>query len=232
MAATLIAGVAVPARHRHCSSHRSRELTENSSLLRLTASFANPQRIFPVPSSQEAQVPCHPLVRHHPFISRVVNLEISASQFTESFKLEKPVIVIDNYDSFTYNLVQYLGCLGCPLEVYRNDELTIEELKMKEPSGILISPGPGTPQDSGISLDTVVKLGPHIPLFGVCMGLQCMGEAFGGKIVRSPLGVMHGKKSLVYYDENGEDGLLAGLPKCFHSSQGVFETDFKGIGPF
>ncbi|KAL5760793.1 hypothetical protein ACOSP7_019282 [Xanthoceras sorbifolium] len=126
-----------------------------------------------------------------------------------------PIIVIDNYDSFTYNLCQYMGELGCHFEVYRNDELTVEELKRKNPRGVLISPGPGAPQDSGISLQTVLELGPTVPLFGVCMGLQCIGEAFGGKIVRSPLGVMHGKSSLVYYDEKGEDGLFAGLSNPF-----------------
>ncbi|KDO60851.1 hypothetical protein CISIN_1g027062mg [Citrus sinensis] len=126
---------------------------------------------------------------------------------------KNPIIVIDNYDSFTYNLCQYMGELGYHFEVYRNDELTVEELKRKNPRGVLISPGPGAPQDSGISLQTVLELGPTVPLFGVCMGLQCIGEAFGGKIVRSPLGVMHGKSSLVYYDEKGEDGLLAGLSK-------------------
>lgn len=128
---------------------------------------------------------------------------------------EKPVVVIDNYDSFTYNLCQYLGDLGCLCEVYRNDELTVEELREKEPCGVVISPGPGTPHDSGISLETVLKLGPTTPIFGVCMGLQCIGEAFGGKIVRSPLGVMHGKKSLIYYNEHGDEGLLAGLPNPF-----------------
>ncbi|KAK4261843.1 hypothetical protein QN277_004787 [Acacia crassicarpa] len=126
-----------------------------------------------------------------------------------------PIIVIDNYDSFTYNLCQYMGELGFRFEVYRNDELTVEELKRKNPRGVLISPGPGIPQDSGISLQTVLELGPTVPLFGVCMGLQCIGEAFGGKIVRSPQGVMHGKSSLVYYDEKGEDGLLSGLPNPF-----------------
>ncbi|GLT96842.1 hypothetical protein SLE2022_144370 [Rubroshorea leprosula] len=130
-------------------------------------------------------------------------------------KSENPIIVIDNYDSFTYNLCQYMGELGFHFEVYRNDELTVEELKSKNPRGVLISPGPGTPQDSGISLQTVVELGPTVPLFGVCMGLQCIGEAFGGKIVRSPYGVMHGKSSLVYYDEKGEDGLFAGLSNPF-----------------
>ncbi|KAL3652864.1 Ankyrin repeat and SOCS box protein 2 [Castilleja foliolosa] len=134
-----------------------------------------------------------------------------------------PIIVIDNYDSFTYNLCQYIGELGSEFEVYRNDELTVDELKqsqvllveIKSPRGILISPGPGAPQDSGISLQTVLELGPTVPLFGVCMGLQCIGEAFGGKIVRSPYGVVHGKSSPVYYNEGGEDGLFAGLSNSF-----------------
>ncbi|OAY29347.1 anthranilate synthase beta subunit 1, chloroplastic [Manihot esculenta] len=132
-----------------------------------------------------------------------------------SREMKNPIIVIDNYDSFTYNLCQYMGELGCHFEVYRNDELTVEELKRKNPRGVLISPGPGTPQDSGISLQTVLELGPLVPLFGVCMGLQCIGEAFGGKIVRSPYGVMHGKSSPVYYDEKGEDGLFSGLNSPF-----------------
>ncbi|GJN27360.1 hypothetical protein PR202_gb15378 [Eleusine coracana subsp. coracana] len=116
---------------------------------------------------------------------------------------KQPIIVIDNYDSFTYNLCQgkknmssdivclvmkYMGELGLNFEVYRNDELTIEDVKRKNPRGILISPGPGEPQDSGISLQTVLELGPTIPIFGVCMGLQCIGEAFGGKIIRAPSG--------------------------------------------
>ncbi|OIT01529.1 PREDICTED: anthranilate synthase beta subunit 1, chloroplastic-like [Nicotiana attenuata] len=130
-------------------------------------------------------------------------------------RTKSPIIVIDNYDSFTYNLCQYMGELGCNFEVYRNDELTVDELKKKNPRGILISPGPGAPQDSGISLQTVLELGPTVPLFGVCMGLQCIGEAFGGKIVRAPYGVMHGKSSPVYYNEGGEDGLFAGLSNPF-----------------
>lgn len=130
-------------------------------------------------------------------------------------KTTNPIVVIDNYDSFTYNLCQYMGELGCNFEVYRNDELTVDELKKKNPRGVLISPGPGTPQDSGISLQTVLELGPIVPLFGVCMGLQCIGEAFGGKIVRSPYGVMHGKSSLVYHNEGGEDGLFTGLSNPF-----------------
>ncbi|KAG0526150.1 hypothetical protein BDA96_06G120700 [Sorghum bicolor] len=128
---------------------------------------------------------------------------------------KQPIIVIDNYDSFTYNLCQYMGELGLNFEVYRNDELTIEDVKRKNPRGILISPGPGEPQDSGISLQAVLELGPTIPIFGVCMGLQCIGEAFGGKIIRAPSGVMHGKSSPVYYDEELGKALFNGLPKSF-----------------
>ncbi|KAL5070924.1 hypothetical protein RYX36_021811 [Vicia faba] len=142
-------------------------------------------------------------------------VEVNSKKAVSVGKSNDPIVVIDNYDSFTYNLCQYLGEVGFHYEVYRNDELTVEELKRKNPRGILISPGPGTPQDSGIALQTVLELGPTVPVFGVCMGLQCMGEAFGGKIVRAPNGVMHGKSSLVYYDEKGEDGLLAGLPNPF-----------------
>jgi anthranilate synthase component 2 len=141
-------------------------------------------------------------------------IEIS-TDLPEHGKPERAILVIDNYDSFTYNLCQYLGDLGASFDVCRNDELTVEEVRKKNPRGILISPGPGTPHDSGISLQTVYELGPTIPLFGVCMGLQCIGEAFGGKIVRSPFGVMHGKRSLIYYDEKGEDGIFVGLPNPF-----------------
>lgn len=139
----------------------------------------------------------------------------SVNDVSDAQKKTNPIVVIDNYDSFTYNLCQYIGELGFDFEVYRNDELTLDELKRKNPRGILISPGPGTPQDSGISLQTVLELGPTVPLFGVCMGLQCIGEAFGGKIVRSPYGVMHGKSSLVYYNEGNEEGLFSGLSNPF-----------------
>ncbi|CAN6309599.1 unnamed protein product [Urochloa humidicola] len=130
-----------------------------------------------------------------------------------------PIIVIDNYDSFTYNLCQYMGEVGANFEVYRNDEITVEEIKKISPRGILISPGPGTPQDSGISLQTVTELGPSIPLFGVCMGLQCIGEAFGGKVVRSPYGVVHGKGSPVHYDEKLDGTLFSGLPNPFQAGR-------------
>ncbi|CAI5534723.1 unnamed protein product, partial [Closterium sp. Naga37s-1] len=127
-----------------------------------------------------------------------------------------PVVVVDNYDSFTYNLCQYLGDLGCEHVVYRNDDITIDDLQKMDPRGVLISPGPGTPDDSGISLDVVRRLGPTVPLFGVCMGLQCMGQAYGGRIVRAPGGVMHGKTSPVLHSMAESDlGLLAGLPSPF-----------------
>uniref|UniRef100_A0ACD5V5J9 Uncharacterized protein n=1 Tax=Avena sativa TaxID=4498 RepID=A0ACD5V5J9_AVESA len=132
---------------------------------------------------------------------------------------KQPIIVIDNYDSFTYNLCQYMGELGLNFEVYRNDELTIEEVKKLNPRGILISPGPGEPQDSGISLQSVLELGPTIPIFGVCMGLQCIGEAFGGKIIRVPSGVMHGKSSPVYYDEVLGKSLFEGLANPFTAAR-------------
>ncbi|KAM5566962.1 hypothetical protein ABKV19_015205 [Rosa sericea] len=142
--------------------------------------------------------------------SMVVNETNSKPSVSEK-RANSPIVVIDNYDSFTYNLCQYMGELGCHFEVYRNDELTVDELKRKNPRGVLISPGP----DSGISLQTVLELGPIVPLFGVCMGLQCIGEAFGGKVVRSPYGVVHGKSSPVYYNEKEEDSLFAGLSNPF-----------------
>ncbi|XP_076919088.1 anthranilate synthase beta subunit 2, chloroplastic-like [Bidens hawaiensis] len=150
-----------------------------------------------------------------PRLCHAINENASSNSIGVVSKNSNPIIVIDNYDSFTYNLCQYMGELGCNFEVYRNDELTVDELRKKYPRGILISPGPGAPQDSGISLQTVLELGPEVPLFGVCMGLQCIGEAFGGKIVRSPYGVMHGKSSLVYHDEGGEDGLFTGISNPF-----------------
>lgn len=153
--------------------------------------------------------------RVFPRICHAISEKESSSSLGGLAKNNNPIIVIDNYDSFTYNLCQYMGELGCNFEVYRNDELTVDELRKKNPRGILISPGPGAPQDSGISLQTVLELGPHVPLFGVCMGLQCIGEAFGGKIVRSPYGVMHGKSSLVYHNEGGEDSLFAGISNPF-----------------
>jgi len=118
------------------------------------------------------------------------------------------IVVVDNYDSFTYNLVQYLGELGETLAVYRNDQTTVEEIAALSPEAIVVSPGPCAPADAGISVDVLRRLGPTVPTLGVCLGHQCIGEAFGARVIRAPE-IMHGKTSLVYHD--GE-GLFAGLP--------------------
>jgi len=123
------------------------------------------------------------------------------------------VVVVDNYDSFTYNLCQYLGDLDCEYVVFANDEKTVAEIRAMNPAGILVSPGPGRPEDSGISLEIIQKLGPEgFPVFGVCMGHQCIGQVFGGQVIRSPTGVMHGKISLAFHKD---EGLLEGLSNPF-----------------
>ncbi|GAB4817321.1 hypothetical protein N2152v2_004367 [Parachlorella kessleri] len=127
-----------------------------------------------------------------------------------------PVVVVDNYDSFTYNLCQYLGDLGCDYVVFPNDAKSVEEIRAMNPRGILVSPGPGRPEDSGISLEIIQKLGPTIPTFGVCMGHQCIGQVFGGQVVRAPCGVMHGKTSLVWHTNVG---LVEGLDNPFRAAR-------------
>ncbi len=110
------------------------------------------------------------------------------------------LLVIDNYDSFTYNLVQYLGELGAEMRVFRNDEITLEEIETNiKPDKILISPGPGTPDDSGVSLDILKNLGEKVPILGVCLGHQAIGQIFGGKVVRAPEPV-HGKPVEICHD--------------------------------
>ncbi len=112
------------------------------------------------------------------------------------------IIVIDNYDSFTYNLVQYLGELGAEfpvaaeIQVYRNDQISLEQIRQLHPDGVVISPGPGRPEDTGISLDLIQQLGPNLPILGVCLGHQSIGQVFGAHIVSAPE-LMHGKTSLV-----------------------------------
>lgn len=106
------------------------------------------------------------------------------------------ILIIDNYDSFTYNLYQYIGEMNPDIEVYRNDKITIKEIEAKKPSHIIISPGPGYPKEAGISIDLIKELGPKIPILGVCLGHQAIGEAFGG-IVTNAKGLMHGKASEV-----------------------------------
>ncbi|ELS04942.1 glutamine amidotransferase of anthranilate synthase or aminodeoxychorismate synthase [Xenococcus sp. PCC 7305] len=118
------------------------------------------------------------------------------------------ILVIDNYDSFTYNLVQYLGELGQELpvaeqiQVYRNDKIDLETIKKMNPDGIVISPGPGRPEDAGVSLELIEKLGHSIPILGVCLGHQSIGQVFGSKIVSAPV-LMHGKTSLVHHNKVG-----------------------------
>ena len=112
------------------------------------------------------------------------------------------IAVVDNYDSFTYNLVQYLGELGETPEVVRNDAITLAQITARSPLGVLISPGPCTPAEAGISTDLVRELGPELPVLGVCLGHQCIGEAYGASIVRAPR-VMHGKLSSIEHDGRG-----------------------------
>ncbi|MGB9434529.1 MAG: aminodeoxychorismate/anthranilate synthase component II [Candidatus Acidiferrum sp.] len=112
------------------------------------------------------------------------------------------ILLLDNYDSFTYNLAQYLGELGCTLEVHRNDRISVEEIVRRNPERIVISPGPCTPQEAGISVELIQKLAGIIPILGVCLGHQAIGAAFGGKIVRAPK-LFHGKTSEIEHDGKG-----------------------------
>ena len=123
--------------------------------------------------------------------------------------------MIDNYDSFTYNLVQYFGELKAELKVFRNDELTIEKIKKIGPAGIVISPGPGRPEDAGVSVDIIKELSPKIPILGVCLGHQAIGYAFGGKIV-SAKKLMHGKTSPIYHNKTQ---LFKAIPNPFEATR-------------
>ncbi|MGH8595875.1 MAG: anthranilate synthase component II [Gammaproteobacteria bacterium] len=121
------------------------------------------------------------------------------------------VLMIDNYDSFTYNLVQYLAELGAKVQVSRNDEMSVAAIEALEPEGIVISPGPGTPNEAGITLDLIEQLSGKVPILGVCLGHQAIGQAFGGKVVRATH-VMHGKVSRIHHDGKG---LFSGIPDGF-----------------
>ncbi|MEN9229572.1 MAG: aminodeoxychorismate/anthranilate synthase component II [Thermostichus sp. DG02_5_bins_236] len=125
------------------------------------------------------------------------------------------LVVIDNYDSFTYNLVQYLGELGVDLQVFRNDHLSVAQLKHMQPEAVVISPGPGRPEDAGISLDLIRELGPVLPILGVCLGHQCIGQVYGGRIVRAPE-LMHGKTSQIYHQGLG---VFEGLSQPFTATR-------------
>ena len=123
------------------------------------------------------------------------------------------ILLIDNYDSFTYNIYQFMCELGAEVEVLRNDEATIEEIDLMAPERIVVSPGPKTPSDAGVSVDAIRHFGPRLPVLGVCLGHQCVGQAFGGAVV--PAGeIMHGKTSLVHHDGRG---VFAGLPSPFQA---------------
>lgn len=123
------------------------------------------------------------------------------------------MLIVDNYDSFTFNIVQYLGELGQDVVVLRNDQTTPEEVRSLCPEGIVISPGPCTPDSAGVSMDIIRQIGAKLPILGVCLGHQCIGQAFGGEVIRAPE-LMHGKSSLIYHDGKG---VFAGLPRPFEA---------------
>jgi anthranilate synthase/aminodeoxychorismate synthase-like glutamine amidotransferase len=125
------------------------------------------------------------------------------------------VLVIDNYDSFVYNLVQYLGELGAEPVVARHDALTLDEVAAVGADAILVSPGPGRPEDAGLSNDVITRFGREVPVLGVCLGHQCIGQVFGGEVVRAP-SIMHGKTSLV---RHSGVGVFAGLPDPFEATR-------------
>ncbi|MCX8035682.1 MAG: aminodeoxychorismate/anthranilate synthase component II [Candidatus Sumerlaeia bacterium] len=125
------------------------------------------------------------------------------------------ILVIDNYDSFTYNLVQYLGDLGAELRVFRNDEVSLDAVEKLGPERIVISPGPCTPKEAGISRDVIRRFGPRIPLLGVCLGHQAIGDVYGGEVVRADR-VWHGKTSMIHHD--GRD-VFRGLPNPFEATR-------------
>ncbi len=125
------------------------------------------------------------------------------------------LLVIDNYDSFTYNLVQYLGELGQELLVVRNDAITVDEIAAMKPERIVISPGPCTPKQAGISVETIKRLAGQIPILGVCLGHQSIGEAFGGDVVRAPR-LMHGKTSMIRHDQRT---IFRDLPNPFEATR-------------
>ena len=130
-------------------------------------------------------------------------------------KTKQRVLMIDNYDSFTYNLVQYLGELKAELLVYRNDALTLEQVRRLKPDRIVISPGPGNPDDAGVSKEVVREMAGRLPILGVCLGHQCIGAVYGGVVERN-FRLMHGKTSMIYHDASP---LFKGLPNPFEATR-------------
>ena len=125
------------------------------------------------------------------------------------------LIIIDNYDSFTYNLVQYFGELGAEMRIYRNDQISVAEIRALQPSRLCISPGPCYPAEAGISCEAIRAFGPLMPTLGVCLGHQAIGEVYGGEVVRAPK-LMHGKTSMMHHDGRG---VFAGLPNPFEATR-------------
>ena len=125
------------------------------------------------------------------------------------------ILLIDNYDSFTYNLFQYLSELGAEVQVARNDTITVDEIEALRPQGIVISPGPCTPREAGISVELVRRLAGEVPILGVCLGHQCIGHVFGGEVVRN-YRIMHGKTSLIHHDNQG---VFRGLSNPFEATR-------------
>ncbi|PIS29729.1 aminodeoxychorismate/anthranilate synthase component II [Candidatus Saganbacteria bacterium CG08_land_8_20_14_0_20_45_16] len=154
------------------------------------------------------------------------------------------ILMIDNYDSFTYNLVQYLGELGEELQVFRNDKISIKEIEKLKPNKIVISPGPGTPKDAGISIKVIKQFAGKLPILGVCLGHQAIAEAFGGKVIRAAR-LMHGKTSEIHHDNKGVFKGLANpftatryhsllvekksLPDCFELSAWTEKNEIMGL---
>ena len=125
------------------------------------------------------------------------------------------LLMIDNYDSFTYNLVQYLGELGADVHVYRNDSISLQEIEELQPQKIVISPGPCTPNEAGVSIDTIRQFAGRVPILGVCLGHQSIGQAFGGRIVHARA-IMHGKTSMMHHSS---EGVFRGLPNPFEATR-------------
>jgi para-aminobenzoate synthetase component II len=130
-------------------------------------------------------------------------------------RVKKRVVVVDNYDSFTYNLVQYVETLGGECDVRLNDRVTVDEIRQAKPAGVLLSPGPGNPDEAGITLSVIRELAGEIPIFGVCLGHQAIGQAFGGKVVRAPE-LMHGKTSAIEHDGRS---IFLGVPSPFEATR-------------
>src|SRR6185436_10419487 len=148
-------------------------------------------------------------------IEALASMRFSLAALHPGSKFAPMILVIDNYDSFTYNLVQYLGELNAPLEVRRNDEITLEQARELKPDRILVSPGPCSPKESGLSNDIIRTFSKEIPVFGVCLGHQCIGHTFGAEVVVN-YRMMHGKTSMIKH--NGKD-LFEGMPNPFPATR-------------